>query len=403
MTLEFKTQYLEAIRNRYFNSSKKGKTQILNELCKVTGYSRKHAIKVLTTGHITGRKNSGRTKMYSAEAKIQLQKLWQIMGQICSKKMVAAIPIWLNYYQDKDICELVRAELLSMSSATIDRYLKTYKKQLLRRKRSGTRRSRKFNNIIPIKSFDQLASKPGYIQADTVAHCGNSVTGLHVWSMTITDEYSGWTECRAMWGKGGGSPLDAIHYAFSSLPFKAISFNSDNGSEFLNDGIHSYICNQQGIQFTRSRPYKKNDNAFVEQKNFTHVREIFGYDRFEFKELVDPMNEIYGKYFCVLHNFFIPQQKLISKVRFGSKYIKKYDKAKTPFERVMESPDISKHDKNLLQERFEKLNPVILKAEIDRLYKEFLKFNKKLIQDREDLRAYYQERSAKFIPKPKVA
>ena len=115
------------------------------------------------------------------------------------------------------------------------------------------------------------------------------------------------------------------------------------------------------------------------------------------------MNEIYGKYFCALHNFFIPQQKLISKVRVGSKYIKKYDKAKTPFERVMESPDISKHDKNLLQERFEKLNPIILKAEIDRLYKEFLKFNKKLIQDRDDLRAFYQERSAKFIPKPKAA
>ena len=263
MTLEFKKTYLDVIRRRYFNATKKGKTQMLNELCQVTGYSRNHAMRVLATGHYTGKKNSGRTQAYSSETRVHLRKLWHTMSRICSKKMVAALPIWLKHYQKAGFTPLVKEELLSMSSSTIDRYLRSYKKQFARRKRTGTRRTKKFNNIIPIKNFDQYATKPGYIQADTVAHCGGSLSGIFIWSMTVTDEYSGWTENRAMYGKGGKNSTEAICNAFWKLPFRPISFNSDNGSEFLNSELYGYISTNKNIQFTRSRPYKKNDNAHV--------------------------------------------------------------------------------------------------------------------------------------------
>lgn len=361
MTLEFKTTYLKAIRRRYFNATRKGKSGILNELCQVTGYSRKHAIRVLATGHMTGKKNSGRTTAYSEEARIHLQKLWHTMGRICSKKMVAALPIWLEYYQRPGFTTLIKQELLTMSSSTIDRYLKTYKRQFARRKRTGTRRSKKFNNIIPIKSFDKHATKPGYIQADTVAH------------------YSAEAICNAFW----------------KLPFKPISFNSDNGTEFLNSELYGYISKDKNIAFTRSRPYKKNDNAHVEQKNFTHVRELFGYDRYDFEELVDSMNEIYRNYFNILHNFFIPQQKLLEKTRVGSKYVKKYDEPKTPYQRLLNSKDISKYEKEKLRKRYEELNPIQLTRDLNNKMKLFKRQLDKLKKEKQDLIDYYAERNYK--------
>jgi hypothetical protein len=403
MTLEFKTQYLKAIRTRYFNGSKKRKTEILNELCAVTAYSRKHAIRVLSTGHITGKKSSGRTRAFSKEAKTHLQKLWHLMGRICSKKMVSAIPIWLEYYEREDFTFEIREELMQMSSSTIDRYLKTYKRQFARRKRTGTRRSKKFKNIIPIKNFDANPKKPGYVQADTVAHCGNSMSGLFIWTMTVTDEHSGWTENRAMWAKGGGSPLEAICTALGDLPFEPISFNTDNGSEFINREIHNYITVKNKIHFTRSRPYKSNDNAHVEQKNFTHVREIFGYERYDFEDLVDSMNTVYRKYFCVLQNFFIPQQKLISKVRHGSKYVKKYDVPKTPYQRLMDSSEMSTQQKNLLREKFETLNPIQLKKDVNFHLKLFKMQHKELKAKKQALIDYYEETTYKPSPRKKAS
>jgi len=395
MTLLFKTQYLEAIKARYYNSTKKGKSQILDELCKVTGYSRKHAIRVLAEGHMTGKKNSGRTIAYSQEARYHLKRLWHLMGRICSKKMVAAFPMWLEYYQRADFTPLIKEELLSMSSSSIDRYLSSYKKQFVRMRRSGTRRSKKFNNIIPIKNFDHLASRPGYIQADTVAHCGTSLSGIFMWSMTITDEFTGWTENRVTYGKGANNSLEAIVSAFSSLPFKPISFNSDNGSEFINKELHNYIARDSKIDFTRSRPYRKNDNAHVEQKNFTHVRELFGYERFDFKELELSMNNIYKNYFNILHNFFIPQQKLISKVRVGSRYIKKYDTPKTPYQRVMESKDIAKEKKLELKSKFDSFNPLLLKKELNQKMIEFKREHQSFKKKKRLLAEYYEKRSTK--------
>lgn len=238
MTLNFKISYLQAVRLRYYRSSKKDKTVILNELCQVTGYSRKHTIRILAKGHHIGKKSSSKTRAYSEQAQHHLQRLWHVMGRICSKKMVAGFPVWLDFYEGKNFNESIRAELLSMGSATVDRYLKDYKTNFARRRRSGTRRSKNFENVIPIRSFDRKVIKPGYVQADTVAHCGGSMSGTFIWSMTITDELSGWTENRAMYGKTADSAFKAIFDIHTTLPFKIQSFNSDNGCEFINGLLH---------------------------------------------------------------------------------------------------------------------------------------------------------------------
>lgn len=392
MTLQFKGQYIDIVRKRYFASTKKEKGQILDEICRITGYSRKHAIKVLALGHKKGKKNSGRSIHYSIKSRELLKKLWHHLGQVCSKKMVMALPLWINFYDEKGLTQKAKKELLSMSSATIDRYLKDYKKQFRRRKRTGTRRSRKFNNIIPIKNFDDFAQSPGYLQADTVAHCGDSLSGLFAWSMTVTDEYSGWTEVRSMFGKSSNSSLEAIVPALMNFPFKPISFNSDNGTEFLNQNLHQYITGKN-IKFTRSRAYRKNDNCHVEQKNFTHVREVFGYDRVDFRDLVDLMNEIYSKYYCPLQNYFIPQLKLIRKERHGSKYFKRYDKAKTPYQRVIDSGVLSRHEQMKLEEKFSKLNPFELKRGLDLKLREFQYERERLIRVRKLEKDYYESLS----------
>lgn len=397
MTLEFKTTYLNAIRSRYFHGSKKRKTEILNELCEVTGYTRKHAIRVLATGHMKGKKLSGRTQAYSSEAKEHLKKLWHTLGRICSKKMVSALPIWLDFYQGAGFTPFVREELLSMSSSTIDRYLKEYKKQFGRLyKKSGTRRSKQFQNIIPIKSFDQESSTPGYLQADTVAHCGGSLSGTFIWTMTITDEHTGWTENRGLFGKQATSSTEAVCSALSRFPFDLISFNTDNGTEFLNSILHNYISKERNIAFTRSRPYRKNDNCYVEQKNFTHVRELFGYERLDIEDLVDMMDDIYRDYFNKLHNFFIPQLKLTSKVRAGSKYVKKYDSPKTPYQRVLDSSAVSKYKKVKLKQQYKELNPIKLKHELNLKMKMFKSQVAKLKNKKEAINEYYARREVYY-------
>ena len=202
MPLHFKKEYLEAIRRRYFNSSKKEKSKILDELCEITRYNRKYAIRILSQGHKVGPKSSGRTKQYSGNATYHLRKLWHIMGRMCSKKMVAALPVWLSFYEAGGFGPTTKQEILSMSAATIDRYLLDYKRKFARTRRSGTVKGcKRFQNIIPLKIFEPKLQRPGFVEADTVAHCGNSISGKFIWSLTVTDVYSGWTENRAFYGK----------------------------------------------------------------------------------------------------------------------------------------------------------------------------------------------------------
>jgi hypothetical protein len=384
MTLQFKTQYLEQVRKRYFNSSKTGKSKILDELCEVTGYHRKYAIKILSTGHMTGPKASGRKKVYSDLSILHLKRLWHLMGRMCSKKMVAAFPVWLDFYDATGFGPIVKEEILSMSAATVDRYLKDYKNQFARRKRTGTiRGSKKFQNIIPLKVFETKNTGPGFIEADTVAHCGNSLSGKFAWSITVTDVFSGWTNNMAMYHKTADGTLTAIISIDKLLPYTVKSFNVDNGTEFLNRYFVEYFQSRR-ILLTRSRAYRKNDNCHVEQKNFTHVRETFGYDRIEYEELIRYMNEIYTDYLNPLLNFFTPQLKLVEKKRVGSKYIRKYDKPKTPYQRLIESSELSVKQKHDLKQAYSQLNPIHLKKGLSRKISEFNRLLKDYNQKRDE-------------------
>ncbi|WP_127716173.1 integrase [Halobacteriovorax sp. HLS] len=381
MTLQFKTEYLAQIRQRYFNSSKKQKSIILDELCSVTGFHRKYAIKILSKGHMNTPKSSGRTKVYSDTSIFHLKRLWHLMGRMCSKKMVAAFPVWLNYYQGKGFGPYVKNELLLMSPATVDRYLRSYKAQFARRKRTGTiRGSKNFQNIIPLKIFEEKESVPGFIECDTVAHCGTSLSGKFAWSITVTDIYSGWTNNRAIFGKGADETLSGIIKIMQLTPYSIRSFNVDNGTEFLNRYFVEYFNGMKGVNLTRSRAYRKNDNCHVEQKNFTHVRETFGYERIDEENLIKYMNEIYQDYLNPLLNFFTPQLKLVEKYRVGSSYKRKYDKPKTPYHRLMESSALSQKQKYDLEREYMKYNPILLKKELGRKISHLNKYLKNKVR-----------------------
>jgi len=208
-----------------------------------------------------------------------------------------------------------------------------------------------------------------------VAHCGTSLMGDFVWSLTLTDIYSGWTENCAVWNKGARGVVDQTHDIEENLPFSILGFDCDNGSEFLNHHLIRYFQKRPvPVQFTRSRPYHKDDNAHVEQKNWTHVRQLFGYYRIEDKTLLDDMNDLYANECSDLRNFFYPAMKLIDKQRIQSKIKKVHDKAKTPYQRLMESPHITEQQKKTLTEKYQQLNPFTLRNNLERKLK--LIFNK---------------------------
>ena len=376
MDLKFRIKYLAAVRLRYFKSNKSGKAKILDELCAVAGYNRKYAIRIIAIKHHEGKKLSGRVKVYSEHSRDHLKRLWVLMGEMCSKKMVCALGVWLPFYDEGDIDDSIKEELLLMSAATIDRYLKTYKASLGHKKRTGTRPGKMFKNMIPLKPFDSHIDRPGHVEADTVAHCGNSLSGKFAWSLTFTDIYTGWTENRAINGKDSDGVLAAIIDIQSQLPFQLLSFNTDNGTEFLNKNLYEYFSSDKTVNFTRSRAYKKNDNCHVEQKNWTHVRETFGYERYEKAEQIAIMNEIYKEHLNMLYNFFVPQLKLKEKFRVGSKVVRKYDKPKTPYQRLLDSPDLSMKVKEELERKYKTLNPLELRENIKRLFNQLKKVEK---------------------------
>jgi hypothetical protein len=295
------------------------------------------------------------------------------MDQKCSKIMKAALPLWLPDY---DCPNEIKTELLFMSHATIDRKLKPFRSEIRRRFRSGTTRGR-IKHIIPIKPLDHNVTGPGFVEADTVAHCGGSLSGEFIWSLTFTDICSGWTENRAIFSKASIGVLNAIKHIEDRIPFSILGFNCDNGSEFLNYPLIEYFSPEGEKKrsrhlMSRSREYRKNDNAHVEQKNFTHVRELFGYDRFSDINLIPLMNEIFDEQ-RLLNNFFVPQVKLKYKLRIGARYKRVYTPAQTPYQRIVEHPNTTEETKERLAIQVESLNPFELRKKIQMKLKAFYK------------------------------
>lgn len=370
MTIEIKRAYLDEIRWRYQKGTRSQKTKILDEFCAVCSYDRKHAIKILN-GVIKPRiKRPGPKSKYGEnEFLLVLIDLWVKMNKICSKKMVAAFPKWLPHYNTPiQIMNLLN----TISPSTIDRLLRPIRKPNI--KGMSTTRPSLIKNRIPLKLIDGEIKMPGYVEADTVAHCDSSLSGEFINSLTVTDLYSGWTENRAIWTKSAKNTKAMIEEIENKLPFSIIGFASDNGTEFINEVLEDYLQKRDApVNMVRRRPYKKNDSAHVEQKNWTHVRELFGYQRYENKDLVLRMNEIYKAFWNPLLNFFTPVLKLKEKTRIGGRIKKKYDIPMTPCDRLLNSTYIPDAEKDKLKEKFNAMNPFTLKKLMDEKLKEFFK------------------------------
>jgi hypothetical protein len=370
MVLQSRKDYLDAIRNRYRKASRKEKSIILGEFCATCGYNRKYAIRLLRKKPPSSpNRKPGPAFRYDKELLlVPLKRIWFATDQMCSKKLKAAIPLWLPFYEAEyePMLPDVRRKLLDMSPATIDRLLKP-QRAFYKKGRCSTKPGTLLKNQIPIKTHNWDVSRPGYFEADTVAHCGNSMAGDFVFSLTFTDIFSGWTENRAVWGKGSQGVLRQIKNIEERIAFPILGFDCDNGSEFLNHHLVRYFTKRPTapVQFTRSRPYKKNDNAFVEQKNWTHVRQLLGYDRFDNSELVPIINDLYMNEWTLFNNYFCPTLKLKEKQRINSRYIKKYEPPQTPYQRLIDANDISDEAKITLQEVYNSLNPFTLKKNIE--------------------------------------
>jgi len=349
---------------------------ILEEFVTVCGYSRKYAIRILN-GDVDPleRKHRGRVVKYSGEVVYHLVRLWNAMGRPCSIRFKAALPEWIEFDPDPILRENIhlRELVLGVSRAHLDRLLRPYRTSSERGLSSTRQGLKSFRNRIPIEPKDWNVKGPGHVQSDTVAHCGNSLEGGFANTLTVTDIHTTWTETRGIWGKGAIRVIDAMREIEKALPFGITNFKSDSGSEFMNFELQNYFTSRENepVRMTRSRPYKKDDNCYVEQKNFTHVREIFGYERIAQSDLVPLMNEIYAEYWCPLQNYFVPSMKILRKTRIGARIKKEYDQPRTPFQRLMECPEIAEERKEKIRKIRAGLNPFKLQEGLDQKLKAF--------------------------------
>jgi hypothetical protein len=366
MSIEARREYLAAIRLRYKNGTRAQRSRILDEFCEVCGYNRKHAIRLLGAAESLRLVRPGPKPKFDADFVRHLVILWKLMNYMCSVRMKAALPLWLDYYKPEDLTAETRAKLLEVSSSSIDRLLRPHKVGC-QRGLSGTKGGAFLKSQIPIELIDKHVDRPGYIEADTVAHCGNALAGDFANTLTVTDLLSGWTANRALLNKEAVDIVAKLKDIRAGLPFRMVGFASDNGSEFVNRSLVSYLQDQKHghVKFVRRRPYKKNDNAHVEQKNDTHVRQLFGYHRIEASELVDLMNDIYQNYWNPLLNYFCPALKLIKKTRIGGKIRKTYDRPKTPYDRLIDCGYLSDLQLERLRSNRQLLDPLTLKQGLD--------------------------------------
>jgi hypothetical protein len=376
MSLQSKREYLGQIRSRYHRAGRVHKTKILDEFCAVCGYDRKHAIKRLAADPQRARRKPGRKPRYDKERLLPvLKRVWLASDQMCSKRLRAALPKWLPHLPALGIES--KTQLLSLSPATMDRLLKPLRVRYPGKGLGGTKPGTLLKHHIPIRTGNWDITRPGFIEADTVAHCGNSLAGDFVWSLVFTDIFSGWTQLRAVWNKGAEGIQKQIVDLEKQTPFPLRGFDCDNGSEFLNYPLlHYFTQRPKPVAFTPSRPYHKNDNAHVEQKNWTHVRQLLGWDRIENPRLVGWINDLYRTEWSAYQNFFCPSMKLVSKTRVHSRYVKRHDPPQTPYERLLQSPDVSAQSKRQLQAAYDNLNPFALKNTIELKLKKIFALNR---------------------------
>ncbi|MEA2087435.1 MAG: transposase family protein [Candidatus Caldatribacteriota bacterium] len=392
LTMRQKKAITRELRKRYQKARKKEKTVILNEFTQLTEYNRCYAARALRIKRVLGYLNiAGKRIKYVADRKIKrkkkrfydqkiliaLKKIWEICDYICSKRLAPfleeIIPV-LEKYGEIKLESKVREKLFQISAATIDRILAKTRKSYQIKGKSTTRPGSLLKKSIPIRTFADWEEKvPGFFEVDLVSHDGGAVRGDFLQSLNFTDIATGWVEMVAVKNKAQRWVFGGIEEIKERLPFSILGIDSDNGSEFINDHLLCY-CREEHITFTRSRPYRKNDSCFVEQKNWSVIRRTVGYGRYDTKKELGILNELYS-HLRLYVNFFQPVRKLIKKERIGSKVIKRYDKAKTPYRRVLASPDIEEKIKVKLKSKYAMLNPAELKRKITKLQNRLLKLN----------------------------
>ncbi len=336
MTAMGQREYLRAIYDRYRRSSAEVKGKILDEFCRVCDCHRKHAIRLLNgprpEAHPRPRRPRGPS--YGRAVIQALVVLWEAAGYPWSVRLKAMLPLWLPWLRTRlTLTPKLERQLQAISPRQIDRRLQSRKRVLRRRLYGRTKPGTLLKHHIPIKTDHWDVTTPGFTEIDLVSHSGDCAEGEFAHSFNLTDIHTTWTETRAVLGKGESGILAGLEEMRQALPFTLRGIDSDNGSEFLNHHVVRY-CRAGQIQFTRGRPYKKDDNAHIEQKNWTHVRKLIGWDRYDSPAAVGLLNDLYRHELRRMMNLFQPSVKLRRKERVGSRLKRIYDRPQTPLDRL---------------------------------------------------------------------
>lgn len=374
MSTRTRIEVLTKLRRRYHSAGAEHKRKLLDQAQELLGYHRKAAIRALRAPVVVRgpRLITGRPVVYEPGLLLRwLRPIWAATDYACGRRLVAMLPEWVPAFEqhERRLPGEVREKLLSASGRTLDRLLAPLRGGGAGR--SLTRPGTLLRQQIPIRGSVWEEGKAGWLEVDTVALCGGSVAGEFVWMVDGVDYATTWVEVRAMWGRGHAGTLAALQDVEASLPFDLLGLDSDNGGEFLNHHVLSWLQKRQRPVFmTRSRPYKKDDNAHVEQKNWTHIRQCFGYERHDNPAVVEPINALVKGAYGQLLNYFHASLKLEDKQRREGRVKRIYGEAQTPMARVLASPEVTTQTKRRLEQEKRRLNPFALKQAVDRGLKE---------------------------------
>jgi hypothetical protein len=367
--VEFGTKwdYLRAIYGRYRAGTREEKGRILDEFCRITGYHRKYAVRRLN-GPPPGAEPPRRRRRgpsYDAAVIQALRAIWDAAGYPWSVRLKALLPLWLPWARRRfGLSAAVCQQLRRISPRQMDRRLASAKRQLKTRRYGRTKPGSLLKHQIPLKTDAWDVTVPGFTELDLVAHCGDRAEGEFAHSLNVTDIHTTWVDTRAVLGRGEVPVQQALEEIRQRLPFRLRGIDADNGSEFINAHLYAY-CQAQAIQFTRGRPYKKDDNAHIEQKNWTHVRKVIGYLRYDTPAAVTALNALYRGELRLVQNLFLPSVKLVRKVRMGSRVRRRYDVPQTPLDRVRACPEADRAAVQRLLALRDRLDPFELVAALD--------------------------------------
>lgn len=358
--------FANALRMRYQKANRRDKSTILDQFCATTSLHRKSAIRLLCKPGPVTQTRPGRPRQYDLHLTDLLKQVWQASGQLCSKRLQPFLPELVDQLVEFGHLETdseSRQRLIQLSPATIDRLLKPYRDQNLRRPRTSSRASGPLKSAVPIRTSFEKDTPIGNLEADLVAHCGGSTEGFYIHTLDAIDIATGWTKLVPIWGRYQDRICSAIDSIRRSLPFSIVGLDCDNGGEFINQKLYDY-CSQHTIALTRCRPYHKNDQAHVEQRNWFAIRQPIGYDRYSTRKALEQMVKLYDLLELDL-NFFQPIRKIVSKERIGAKIKKTYDRAQTPYQRLLASDVLGEDQKRRLRAQYDRLDPIQIKRQIE--------------------------------------